>query len=236
MCTNKHLHWHILSPLVCCFWTSRAEEILRHKSHSDMNEVHKYWYNTEEFIIKVVSFPSILRLYIHVTSKLTLNVTLSINRNVLAKNIHCLVIRHISHQAVFCSSFNTGHLCTQLLQNAFSLLFLETVHSAPLVNKCSYLKEDLWIIHSCWILLNFPDADFAVLLRGSTEHVAIFSRAQSLNAVGVCDQLLLHRVTVRVHHVDLPAGFSCGAATVTTHPDLRDFNAIIKLLLDKKTW
>lgn len=86
-----------------------------------------------------------------------------------------------------------------------------------------------------WFLLNFPDADFPVVLRGSAEHVAIFSRAQRLHAVGVRHQLLLHRVAVRVHHVDLPAGFSCGAAAVTAHPDLTTghFNGIFNLLLDK---
>lgn len=68
---------------------------------------------------------------------------------------------------------------------------------------------------SGWFLLNFPDGDFAVGPRGSAEHVAIFRRAQSLNAVVVCHQLLLHRVSIRVHHVDLPAGFPLAA-----HPDL----------------
>lgn len=98
-----------------------------------------------------------------------------------------------------------------------------------------HLRVHILICVDFWFLLNFPDADFPVVLRGSAEHVAMFSRAQCLNAVGVCHQLLLHRVPVRVHHVDLPAGFSCGAAAVTAHPDLTPghYNAIFNLLLDK---
>ncbi len=104
-------------------------------------------------------------------------------------------------------------LCIYGHVSALFLLFLKI---------CFTLSRSvhIWCVEtdhcSGWFLLNFPDGDFAVGPRGSAEHVAIFRRAQSLNAVVVCHQLLLHRVSIRVHHVDLPAGFPLAA-----HPDLR---------------
>lgn len=109
----------------------------------------------------------------------------------------------------------TVHLCSKM---HFPLIFWDMranmFHSICLQS----LKR---ITRSCWFLLNFPDADFAVGPRGSAQHVAMFGWTQSLNAVVVRHQLLLHHVSIRVHHVDLPSGFPLGAAAVTAHPYLR---------------
>lgn len=134
-------------------------------------------------------------------------------------------------QCVFalCFFIYTVHLC--IYGHVWSLICASLVYKrSDLIEKmCSVrLKR---ITCSGWFLLNFPDGYFAVGPRGSAEHVAIFSRAQSLNAVVVCHQLLLHRVSILVQHVDLAAGFPIGAASAAAHPDLRPGEIVTSIFI-----
>lgn len=75
-------------------------------------------------------------------------------------------------------------------------------------------------------LLDIPDGNLAIQVCGTTEDVAVLSRAQCLDAVSVGLQLLCHTAALWVHHhhqtSQLPLILTCDiTAAIAAHPYLK---------------
>lgn len=73
-------------------------------------------------------------------------------------------------------------------------------------------------------LLDIPDGNLAIQVCGTTQDVAVLSRAQCLDAVSVGLQLFCHTAALWVHHhhqtSHLPLILTCDI-TIAAHPHLR---------------
>lgn len=138
------------------------------------------------------------------------------------------LLHHLFRVSAQPSSFS---LSTEACQTCLSAKE-ENMTAECLVARPSGLYSIVFFPHPrqtqpSFCLLYFPDGDFAITFSRATEYIAVLSRAQSLNAVRVSLQLLLHTAALRVQHQNPPTYVAQSRTTaMTAHPDLQKIDRV----------